>query len=989
MKTLDLKTAASHIKQACDEISGPAWRSPFFFLVGAGISHPSVPLASDIEAHCRDVATKYGRTESPVGSHALDTYSHWFGTAFPQPIQRQRYLRKLIENKPISHANLRLAHLLLLRTISNLVVTPNFDDLLSRALTLFGRQHITCDHPNTVERIDPEIGDVQLVHVHGTYWFYDCCNLYGELAERAKPSLHTNLTMASLLDSILAHRAPIVIGYSGWNGDVFMRALQRRLQTRLPFNLYWFCYRRTSADTLPDWLRSHEDVRIVLPLRSQQDRPPDVDARLADSQTGEQSEVTDTSPASSFSTKEGESQCLPAQQVLDELIQAFALKAPDLTVDPLTFFAQHLKSSLPHGGVGRSEDEIYFIDSVIMKIERASQRESESLQIIESQLEAVRDALRRSQYIEGIERASKIRTIELSEYQVAELSTAVRSATLGLDDDSPQELDGHELQANLLTRLLKFRPGDVRLELQLGNALMGKGSTLARLNRSDEAIREFGTVLHRFALQPDAAFQKLVSAALMWQANVFNNAGRLESALAAYDEIIKKYADSVEIYLLERVARSFLEKGNALYSAGRKNEALDAFEEVLIRFGERADGALPIYVARTLVRKGIVLESLDKDDEALEAYKSVEERFGNLGQTLRNQRREALRRTGQRLLSLNRPADALDSFQRAIQIQPGDIASTAGMGNALRAMGQHERAIEIYHSLLNDDQAQALPFVYIGNSQFDLGQYREAESSLNHAISLRPQDRIPYGELAELQRALGEFEAARETIKRAEGAGVELQYLRFQQALTETEAQNYHEALALVAGSIELGGTLNGFCHNLEGSIYTKLQRLDEAAGAYTKAIENRVKGGHFGLGNVKLIAGQLDEAERCLLTALKLLPAVTGSRFRLAIVYGMTNRPDAADKMLHEIIELFPSSLRPNRVLRRATTLTGLGRVPEAIAEIAALINKIPKLPDTLVDFWNDLEIMSRVKDNSPRVKALRKELFRSIGLCAPSQAV
>src|SRR5713226_8499639 len=137
MKILDLKTAASHIKQACHETHHWKHRRPFFFLVGAGISNPPIPLSSEIEAECKSVAVKYKRDDEPTAAQPIDTYSHWFSRAYPQPIQRQAYLRHLIENKPISHANLRLAHLLLDKTITNLVVTTNFDDLLSRALTVF------------------------------------------------------------------------------------------------------------------------------------------------------------------------------------------------------------------------------------------------------------------------------------------------------------------------------------------------------------------------------------------------------------------------------------------------------------------------------------------------------------------------------------------------------------------------------------------------------------------------------------------------------------------------------------------------------------------------------------------------------------------------------------------------------------------------------------------------------------------------------------
>ena len=234
--------------------------------MGGGISFPPVPLASEIVEHCKAKdAKECARTTEPPGKQLIDIYSHWFDQAYPQPGDRQEYLRELIEGKPLSHANLYLAHLLLEKTITNLVVTPNFDDFLSRALTLFGKPHIVCGHPGTVGRIHPDHDDIQIIHVHGTYWFYDCCKLLGEIKERSQPSDQTSLTMASLLDRILWDRSPLVIGYGGWEGDVIMAALNRRLQSPLGHNVYWFCYRKAEVDSLPDWLRSNPQVNFVVP----------------------------------------------------------------------------------------------------------------------------------------------------------------------------------------------------------------------------------------------------------------------------------------------------------------------------------------------------------------------------------------------------------------------------------------------------------------------------------------------------------------------------------------------------------------------------------------------------------------------------------------------------------------------------------------------------------------------------------------------------
>jgi len=104
---IELDEAISRIQQACDGRS----LSPFFFMVGAGISYPSVPLAVDIVSKCKEVAKTFGRSLESAEKSPLDDYSHWFQTAYAEPDQRQKYLRELIEGKQITHANFRLAHL--------------------------------------------------------------------------------------------------------------------------------------------------------------------------------------------------------------------------------------------------------------------------------------------------------------------------------------------------------------------------------------------------------------------------------------------------------------------------------------------------------------------------------------------------------------------------------------------------------------------------------------------------------------------------------------------------------------------------------------------------------------------------------------------------------------------------------------------------------------------------------------------------------------
>ena len=439
LQWIDLEIAVNHIQHASKDIKEDV--SPFFFLVGAGISHPPIPLASDIIEHCKVTAGKYGKIKPPLEKQSIDEYSHWFQQAYPQPIQRQNYLRNLIEGKAISAANFRLAHLMLEKTITNIVVTTNFDDFLSQALTLFGKQHIVCDHPNTVERIDTEQKDIQIIHVHGTHWFYDCCNLQGEIEGRSQPSGQTTLTMAALLDRILSRHSPLVIGYSGWENDVIMTALKRRLQNPLPYNLYWFCYRRDDVDTLPDWLKYHQQVYFVGPPAKESSRQNVDELNEEGKSTEKPTKEARSEYIKGFLGKMDDKSTLPAHKVFDMIIQKFGLEAPELTIDPLGFYAKYLRRTLLHDNPEKVESDIYFIGSVIDRIEQAKQKEK----MIDQKVEEMRDAIRRSQYREAIILANIIDKSELSSQQLSEILNAMWSAAIELNDNSVEELSSYDL----------------------------------------------------------------------------------------------------------------------------------------------------------------------------------------------------------------------------------------------------------------------------------------------------------------------------------------------------------------------------------------------------------------------------------------------------------------------------------------------------------------------------------------------------------------
>ena len=665
MRFLDLPTAASEILQACQENHDCDKGSPFFFLVGAGISNPPVPLAYEIEEKCRQTAVGYGRKQEPPKNDSITRYSHWFRQAYPQREQRQRYLRKVMGSAFISRANFRLAHLMLSSTVSNLVATTNFDDSLSKALRLFGHPHVVCDHPRTTARIDLLSKDTQIVHVHGSYWYYDCCNLTEEIEDRARASNESSLTMAALLDGILRDHSPIVVGYSGWEGDIFTNALRRKLPAGFKNNIYWFCYRQEDAANLPSWLTPLEELCVVCPP-SQKREPVAAPDRTLDPAAGPPA-MPDSGAAQSI---------LPATAVFDELIRCFKLRQPQLTRDPLGFFAGQLEASLLAGNPDQAENDVYAIREVHAKVLRARQH-FEGLGPVsaaDAALQPIREAVRRSDWRTAVRAAANVELPTLSEAQLSELMASMADAGITLNDNSPDELASYDLVIAAADTLLATGPPAEeasRAVQRCSLALVNKGITLGNLNRTaeemaayDEAVRRFGDA-HEFAPREQTA-KALASKA--YRLGVLN---RNAEAIEVYDELARRFENAAEPLLRLRVATALVNKGLTLGGLNRDLEAIQVYGEVVERFGDAPEPALREMVARALFGKGYRLSKLDRSADAIEIYDEMLRRFGDAAEP-------ALREGVARAL-VNKAAilNGLDRSEESIQVC-GDVVRRLG-----------------------------------------------------------------------------------------------------------------------------------------------------------------------------------------------------------------------------------------------------------------------------------------------------------------------
>jgi tetratricopeptide (TPR) repeat protein len=602
-RTIDLHTAVYEIRTA---YPNRQHSQPFFFIVGAGISTPTVPLASQIVEACRlKVGDQLGLPVPPA--KPLDQYSFWFDRAYPQLIDRQRYLRTFIENKPLPDACLRLAHLLGSGQIANLLVTPNFDDFVGRALGIFSSTYSVCDHPETVDRINLVSADLKIVHVHGSYKFYDCLNLTEEIASRARLSAVTTRTMAAFLDRALSFSSPLVVGYSGWEDDVIMSALRRRLSgSSLPYRAYWFCHTNESVHDLQarvPWLVDHPDVRLVVP--SVPERQPE------------------SSTASAFDSSTDPQPMLSARSVFEELSRAFTLTEPELTVDPLGFFARQLRATLPIA------TGTYSFAAVIERVDRAvtwdARLAPEANASVAAGMELARKLVRTSEYRAALLVLESIMDKELREVERTEIHGLVESHFADGETNADDALLALDLLMRLADTLPRLKESPNYL-LKLMRRITKKGETLFQMGQYLGSLKVFDTILETFGPATDPEVDGDIAYVKSRKALVLGRLGRRREEVDLYDAIISQLKATRGLQPL--LMQSQFNRCMSLIGLDERAAALSGLREFSTAYIEEVDDFAEPLVVAAMDYAADILEHVGGREEAATVLTKMFRRYG-------------------------------------------------------------------------------------------------------------------------------------------------------------------------------------------------------------------------------------------------------------------------------------------------------------------------------------------------------------------------
>lgn len=593
------------VKEAVYDILKTCSKEKFCFVIGAGISTPIIPLSNKIKIECKneiqkrkkDIGQEYD--DSILISEYNDPEKEYYDLiekAFPSSGSRWEYFRKKVSGQPISSSNLLLAQILLPKKIASVVITPNFDDFLSRALSLMDIPHVTIDNPQDMYRFKLERDEIQIIHTHGTYKFYDICNSREEVKERA-------IELSDELKTIFKIYSPIVIGYSGWPSDAIMTALNSVLDSRRSFetNIYWFCYDDEAFNTLQ--IKEHPNVVTIVPSHE-----PTVDKESGELRLSNKPIIE-----------------LRSDEVFSEFISLIGIEPPISFRNPIEYYYEFLKNSFP---ISNNYDKYFNFDSVLNKVKFGLECVNTFKKEFDNRIERLEASIKRSRYKEATKIAMVLSDHFLDKDQMNKFFSILKKISSSIPSNYRKKKEIGSIIENIFTNLFNRNTYLSEIPHEEIGAKAIKLEFLLKLG-IDQGISDFFTdIASNHGNSPDKKAQnrlKRLFNKICLSASHINN----KEKLRIYEKVIQYYGYSTNPILHVCVVKAYYLKGLVEIELNRSMEAQNSFERVVELYKSSTFDypKFQKWIGHAVIENGKILRGKNKFKEAHDLFKKIERRF--------------------------------------------------------------------------------------------------------------------------------------------------------------------------------------------------------------------------------------------------------------------------------------------------------------------------------------------------------------------------
>ncbi len=324
--------------------------------------------------------------------------------------------------------------------------------------------------------------------------------------------------------------------------------------------------------------------------------------------------------------------------------------------------------------------------------------------------------------------------------------------------------------------------------------------------------------------------------------------------------------------------------------------------------------------------------------------------------------------------------EAIEHYQKAIQIDPNYAEALNNLGAALAAEGRFDEAIENYHKAIQIRPNFAYALNNLGMALAARGQFDDAIENYRKAIQIRQNFADALDNLGaaltvkgRFDEALGYYRQALAIDPNSAGAQNNLGILLAKQGQI-TEAIDYYQK------AIELNPARAEFYNNL-GNLFATQGRTAEAIRQFQKAlaVEPDYTKAHYSLADLCFAQGRWDEAIEHYQQALKQMPDSVHAHYQLGLALQSRGRFAGAVAQLQKVLELDPKhipaqnnlawllatcpdgSLRDGKkavaLAQQAVQLSG-GNAPEILDTLAATYAEAGRFPEAIATAQRALDL-------------------------------
>lgn len=419
-------------------------------------------------------------------------------------------------------------------------------------------------------------------------------------------------------------------------------------------------------------------------------------------------------------------------------------------------------------------------------------------------------------------------------------------------------------------------------------ALIGLGHTLIGLGRPADAIPHFDRALA--TADNDAGAHLGKGTALM-------ATGDVDAAIRSLDTALG---------LDPRLLPALYQRAQAHHDKGDLTKALrDAEGAVGVATGEER--------TRALVYRGRLRNTARSYDGAIADCTQAEGEAERLRLTDGRARAAAFVCLGLARQSKGELAEAQQSYDAAIRWDARDVAALAGRGYVLLQRGRFDAAIADFRVALGIDPKSQDALRFLGLTYSDKGDRAKAEEAIQRAVEADPNDPWPI-----MIRAI---------------------------AIARDGERD--RALADAGRALALTGPQSSDAHLVRGAVHYLLDDLDAARTDVDTAIRLNAENGqaHRMLARILIRRGRLDEAQRSLDTAARLLPNDSTVMLQRGLVSLGRRDFATAQRELTQSLEINDVSAEP--YVARAQALEALGQIGAAISDYRTAEGKLGIDPD------------------------------------------